>query len=81
LGLPDPLVTDSDPDPDPSIIKQKELKTLDFYCFVTFYDFLSVKNCINVSSKSNKQKNVGKKVFVGIWKVTDEKSRIRIRIR
>jgi hypothetical protein len=23
LGLPDPLVRDSDPDPDPSIIKQK----------------------------------------------------------
>jgi hypothetical protein len=34
LGLPDPLVTHTDPDPalDPSIIK---LKTVDFYCFVT----------------------------------------------
>ncbi len=41
--------------------------------------FLSMKNYVNVSSKSNKQKNLGKKVFVDIWKVTDEKNRIRIR--
>ncbi len=26
------------------------------YCFVTFYDFLSLKNDVNVPSKSNKQK-------------------------
>ncbi len=34
--------------------------------------FLSVKNDVNVSSKSNKQKNLRKKIFVDIWKVTDE---------
>ncbi len=33
---PDPLVTSTDPAPDPSIIKQKKYskKNLDFYCFV-----------------------------------------------
>jgi hypothetical protein len=55
LGLldldPDPLVTGTDPDP--SIIKQNSKKNLDFYCFVT----LSLKNDVNVPSKSNKQKN------------------------
>jgi hypothetical protein len=37
LGLldPDPLVRDTDPDPDPSIIKQNGKKNLDSYCFVT----------------------------------------------
>jgi hypothetical protein len=33
-----------DPDPDPSFIKQKYEKNLDSYCFVTSYDFLSLKN-------------------------------------
>ncbi len=47
LGLPDPnpdpLVRGMDPDPDPaldpdpSIIKQKSKKNLDFYCFVTSF--------------------------------------------
>ncbi len=35
LPDPEPLVRD----PDPSIIKQKSKKNIDFYCFVTFYDF------------------------------------------
>jgi hypothetical protein len=39
LGLPDPhpdpIVTSTDPAPDPSIIKQNSKKNLDFYCFVT----------------------------------------------
>ncbi len=30
--------------------------TLDSYCFVTFLDFLSLKNDVNEPSKSNKQK-------------------------
>ncbi len=49
LGLldphPDPLVTSPDPvlAPDPSIIKQEKCKkNLDFYCFVAFYDLLSL---------------------------------------
>jgi hypothetical protein len=40
------------------------------------FDFLSLKNDVNVPSKSNKQKN-----FVGLLKVNGENSRIRIRIR
>jgi hypothetical protein len=53
LGLPDrepdPLVRGMDPDPDPYIIMQK-------YYFVTLFDFFSLENYVNVSSKSNKQK-------------------------
>ncbi len=65
-----------DPDPDPSIIMQKNSKkNLVSYCFVTLFDFLSWKNDVNVPSKSNKQK---KFVFSGILKVNDENSRIRI---
>jgi hypothetical protein len=33
-------------------------KNIDSYCFVFFYDFLSLENDVNVPSKSNKQKNV-----------------------
>ncbi len=44
---PDPLVTSTDPAPDlyqqPKIVR-KTLKS-----FVTFYDFLSLKNYVNVS--------------------------------
>jgi hypothetical protein len=59
LGLPDPdpLVRcmDPDPDPDPSIIMQN----LDSYYFVTLFDFLSLKNDVNVlPSKSKKQKKL-----------------------
>jgi hypothetical protein len=50
LDLLDP---DPDQDPDPSIIKKKKnsKKNLDSYCFVTFYDFLSLKNDVNVPKK------------------------------
>jgi hypothetical protein len=34
---PDLLVRGTDPDPDPSIIKQKSEKNLDSYCFVTSF--------------------------------------------
>jgi hypothetical protein len=33
-------------------------KNLDFFCFVTSYDFLSLKNDVNVSSKRNKHENI-----------------------
>jgi hypothetical protein len=35
------------------------MKNLDYYCFVTLFDFLYLKNVVhvNVPSKSNKQKN------------------------
>jgi hypothetical protein len=68
LGLPDPdplvrgLDLDPDPaldpDPDPSIIMQKSKKNLDSYYFETLFDFLSLKNYVNVASKSNKQKKL-----------------------
>ena len=38
-------------DPDPSINRQKMKENLKFYCFVTSYDFLSIKNDVNVPSK------------------------------
>jgi hypothetical protein len=63
LGLPDPypLVRGVNPDLDPSIIlpssSKNSKKNLDSYCFVTSLDFLSLKNDVNVPSKSNKQKN------------------------
>jgi hypothetical protein len=64
LGLPDPdpLVRGMDPDqypapdPDPSIIMQNNKKNLDAYYSVTLFDFLSLKNDVNVPTKSNKQK-------------------------
>jgi hypothetical protein len=52
LGLPDPLVRVTDPDP--SIINQKSKKNLDSYSFVTF---LFLINDENVPSKSNWPKN------------------------
>ncbi len=85
LGLvdPEPLDRGMDPDPDPSIIKQKQEKNLDFYSFVfklwLLFDFLSLKNYVKVSSKSTMQKNFLKKsFFVGIMNINDENRRIRI---
>jgi hypothetical protein len=57
LPDPDPLVRCMDPDPDPSIIMQNSKKNLDSYYFVTLFDFLSLKNYVNVPLKSKKQKN------------------------
>jgi hypothetical protein len=58
-------------DPDPSIIKQNSKKNLNSYCFcfVLFYDFLSLTD-INAPLKLNLKKN-----FVG---VKHENCRIRI---
>ena len=54
LGFPDP-----DSDPDPSIIMLKYYS----YYFVTLIDLFSLKNDVNVPSKSNKQKNLLKLGF------------------
>jgi hypothetical protein len=65
LGLlePDPLVRGTDPDPNPSIIKQNRKKNL----VISFY---LRENYVNVPSKSNKQKNLGKKiVFPFLWRL------------
>ncbi len=51
LPDPDPLVRDTDPN---SLSLSK--KNIDSYCFVTFYEFLSLKNDVNVPSKSNQDK-------------------------
>jgi len=36
---------DPDPDPDPSIIMANSKKNLEYYYFVTLFDFLSLKKC------------------------------------
>jgi hypothetical protein len=54
-------------------------KNLDTYCFVTSFGLFIFENDVNVPSKSNKQKNILQNLFfVGILKVSDENSRIRI---
>jgi hypothetical protein len=68
-------------DPFPSLSKNSK-KNLDFYCFVTFFDFLSLKNNVKVHSKSNMQKNFFLNLFfVGISKVNDESGPISQRHR
>ncbi len=54
-------------------------KNLYFYCFVSSLWLLSMKDNVNVSSKSNKQKKTWI-IFCGFLTVTDEKSRRQIRI-
>jgi hypothetical protein len=73
---PDPLVRGTDPDP--SIIKQN---SNGFLLFCDFFMTLYLRNDVNLSSKNagNKQKNY-KFFLVGVLKVNDENSRIRIRI-
>ncbi len=69
-----------DPDPNPSIIKHKIVRnTLIPTVLWLLLAFLSFKNDVHVPSKRNKQKNFIKIVFVGVVKVSDENSRIRIR--
>ena len=66
LGLPDPdpivIVRGVDPDPaldlDPSIIMQNSKKNLDSYYLLTLFDFLSLRNDVNVASKSKRQKKL-----------------------
>jgi hypothetical protein len=77
---PDPV---PDPDPDPSITSKTSKKNLDSYCFVTSFDFLSLKMMKMylqkvISKITFFEKNV---FFVGILKVNDVYSMIRIRIR
>jgi hypothetical protein len=67
---PDP---DLVPDPDPSIISKNIQKNLDSYCFVTSF----LKMMLNVLQKVIRTKTL-KANLVGILKVNDEDSRIRI---
>jgi hypothetical protein len=65
-------------DQDPSIIMLKNKKNLESYYFVTLFDFIFLKNNVNLPSKSNKQKNFVKKL-VFCWhregQFNDENSR------
>jgi hypothetical protein len=51
-------VADPDPDPDRILLSscKNSEKNLDSYYLVTLFDFLSLKNDVNVATKSNKQK-------------------------
>ncbi len=64
LPDPDPLVRGMDRDPDPDLLSscKKNKKNLESYYFTTLFDFLSLKNNVNVPSKSNKQNNCVKKL-------------------
>jgi hypothetical protein len=77
----------ADPDPDQpqnvmdpqhwKIVWKTLIPTVMWLLYGVFY----LKNDVNVTSKSNKQKTWRKKLFfVDVLKVTDENSRIRIRI-
>ncbi len=68
----------------PKIVRK--LKNLDSYYFVTLSEFLSLKNDVNVASKSHKQKKLCWKIsfLLASWrsmtKIEGSGSRIRIRI-
>ncbi len=55
-------------------------KKLDSYCFVTSFWLFIFENDVDLPSKINKQKNflINFVFFVGVLKVNDENSRIRI---
>jgi hypothetical protein len=60
----------------------KEVRKTSIPTGLTSYVFLSLKNDVNVPSKSNRQKKLDKKLFlITILKVTEENSRIRSRGR
>ncbi len=62
---PDPSVRGMDPDPDPLLsLSKNSKKNLAFYSFVTFFDFLSLKNDVKVPSKSTTQKNFFLKIRI-----------------
>jgi hypothetical protein len=82
------------PEPDPSVrgtvctrirnhllLSKNSKKNLDFYCFVTFFDFLSLKNYVNGQKVICRKIIKIKFFFVGVLMVNDENSKIRIRIR
>jgi hypothetical protein len=56
------------------------MEHLYFYCLWLLYDFLFLKNDVNVPSKSLSAKKL-EIFFVGVLKVAEEKSRIRSPIR
>ncbi len=58
---PDPLVRGMEnPAPDRTLLSscKNSKKNLDSFYFVTLFDFLSLKNDVNLPTKSNKQKKL-----------------------
>ncbi len=85
ISVPDPIRKFLDiPDPNLSLFVRIRIlpsKTFIYTVLDFFMTFLTLKNDGNVRRKSNKQKKLEKRLFfVGVLKITDEKSRIRIRI-
>ncbi len=70
-------------DPDLSKIRIKVRKNFDFYHFVTFLDFLSMKIDVNIPSKGNKQKPLEKTTYflLASCHPLTKKALIRSRIR
>ncbi len=67
---------DPDPNPDPSLnvpTSEKSLKNFDFNYFVTSFGLFSWKYEVNVTLKSNKQKNF-EIFFIGFSSAADEKA-------
>ncbi len=58
-------------------------KNVDSYCFVSFFFIFIFENEVNAPSKNNKKKSNMQKIYVlvGILKVNEEHSRIRIGVR
>ncbi len=84
LGLPNPLVRGTDPDP--SIIKQTVRKTLIPTVMSLLYDFLSLTNYVDVwqlqkviSKKTNTNKNFSCRLE-GHYRVANSRIQIRVRI-
>jgi hypothetical protein len=73
LGLldldPDPLISDMGIRIRILLSSSKNSKkNLDSCCFVSYFDFLSLKNDVNVPSKSNEQKSFIKKIGF-LWRL------------
>jgi hypothetical protein len=70
LGVPDPDPVVRRTDPDPALDHQAKIvrKTLIPTVLWLLYNFLSLKNYVNLASKSNKQKSI----FSSVLKVTEE---------
>ncbi len=68
-----------DPAPDPSIKKQKKRKTLNFPVLLLLNNLLSLKTGVNVHVPT--VSNMHNNYFCGHLEATEEKDRIRFRIR
>jgi hypothetical protein len=76
LGVPDPDPLVRGTDPDPALEHQAKIvrKTLIPTVLWLLYDFLSLRQDVNLASKSNKQKQIICSCHLAIMKVTEENS-------